>query len=77
MSIAGTAPASHGGATITNYEYSTDNGATWKVSPVNGTSPVVITIRPGAAGSGTESVMGATTPREIFEGKDKRKQCGL
>jgi titin len=45
-SIAFTAPASNGGAAITNYEYSTDNGVTWKaLSPVDVTTPVVITIR--------------------------------
>ena len=49
-SIAFTAPTSNGGATITNYEYSTDNGTTWKAfSPVDATSPVVITIRSDAA----------------------------
>jgi len=49
-SIAFTAPASNGGAAITNYQYSTDNGTTWKaLSPVNATSPVVITIRSDAA----------------------------
>jgi PKD repeat protein len=49
-SIAFTAPTSNGGATITNYEYSTDNGTTWKLfSPVDTTTPVVITIRSDAA----------------------------
>jgi titin len=49
-SIAFTAPTSNGGATITNYEYSTDNGTTWKAfSPVDATTPVVITIRSDAA----------------------------
>jgi titin len=49
-SIAFTAPESNGGATITNYEYSTDNGTTWKAfSPADATTPVVITIRSDAA----------------------------
>ena len=38
-----TAPASNGGSTITNYEYSTDNGATWVTpSPVVTSSPLII-----------------------------------
>ena len=49
-SIAFTAPASNGGATITNYQYSTDNGTTWKAfSPADTTTPVVITTRSDAA----------------------------
>jgi titin len=49
-SIAFTAPASDGGATITNYQYSTDNGTTWKaLSPADATTPVVITTRSDAA----------------------------
>jgi hypothetical protein len=45
-SIAFTAPTSNGGATITNYEYSTDNGTTWKAfSPADATSPVSISVR--------------------------------
>ena len=49
-SIAFTAPASDGGATITNYQYSTDNGTTWKAfSPADATTPVVITTRSDAA----------------------------
>ena len=43
-------PGSNGGATITNYEYSTNNGVTWKpFSPVDVTTPVVITERSDAA----------------------------
>lgn len=39
-----TAPDSDGGSAITNYEYSTDNGATWvTVSPASTTSPITIT----------------------------------
>jgi titin len=49
-SIAFTAPVFNGGATITNYEYSTDNGTTWKAfSPADATTPVVITTRSDAA----------------------------
>ena len=48
--IAFTAPTSNGGSTITNYEYSTNNGTTWKaLSPIDATSPVVITTRSDAA----------------------------
>jgi hypothetical protein len=48
-SIAFTAPTSTGGAAITNYEYSTNNGTTWKaLSPKDFTSPVVITKRSDA-----------------------------
>jgi predicted outer membrane repeat protein len=43
-SVSFTAPASNGGAAITNYEYSTDNGSTWTArSPAATTSPVTIT----------------------------------
>ncbi len=38
-----TAPASNGGSTITNYEYSTDNGANWITpSPAITSSPLII-----------------------------------
>ena len=38
-----TAPASDGGSAITNYEYSTDNGATWITpSPAITSSPLII-----------------------------------
>ena len=41
--IAFTDPISNGGATITNYEYSTNNGSTWQaLSPVDITSPITI-----------------------------------
>jgi len=50
VSVAFTAPSSTGGAAITNYEYSTDNGTTWKaISPDKATTPVVITIRSDAS----------------------------
>jgi len=39
-----TAPTSDGGSTITNYQYSTDNGASFTAcSPIQTTSPIVIT----------------------------------
>ena len=64
-----TAPANDGGSAITNYEYSTDNGATWVTpSPAVTSSPLIISsgltnctnyqvkIRAvNAAGNGTES----------------------
>lgn len=41
--IAFTDPISNGGATITNYEYSTNNGSTWQaLSPTDATSPITI-----------------------------------
>ena len=44
LSVAFTAPGSNGGVAITNYEYSTDGGATFFArSPVSVTSPIVIT----------------------------------
>lgn len=43
VTISFTAPASNGGAAITNYEFSIDNGATFTAfSPVDVTSPVTI-----------------------------------
>lgn len=43
LSVAFTPPASNGGARITNYEYSLDNGTTWTLrSPAAATSPLVI-----------------------------------
>lgn len=42
LSIAFTAPNSDGGAAITDYKYSTDNGTTW-TSAVTRTSPIVVT----------------------------------
>jgi len=41
--IAFSDPISNGGATITNYEYSTNNGSTWQsLSPTDATSPITI-----------------------------------
>jgi len=43
LSVAFTAPTSNGGAAITNYEYSSDNGGTFTaVSPASTTSPIAI-----------------------------------
>ena len=43
LSVDFTAPTSNGGAAITNYQYSTDAGATWRAfSPADTTTPVVI-----------------------------------
>ena len=43
LSVAFTAPSSNGGANITNYEYSTDNGSTWVTpSPSVTSSPFTI-----------------------------------
>ena len=44
LSVAFTAPTSNGGASITNYDYSTDNGGNWVTpSPPSTSSPLVIT----------------------------------
>jgi titin len=56
--IAFTAPSSNGGVAITNYEYSTNNGTTWKLlNPVDGTTPVTISIRSDA----TTALVNGTT----------------
>ena len=71
-----TAPANDGGSAITNYEYSTDNGATWVTpSPAVTTSPLIISsgltnctsyqvkIRAvNAVGSGTASIAAQLIP---------------
>ena len=71
-----TAPASNGGSAITNYEYSTDNGATWVTpSPAVTSSPLIISsgltnctnyqvkIRAvNAAGSGAASIAAQLIP---------------
>ena len=44
LTVAFTAPSSNGGSSITNYEYSTNNGTTWKAfSPADTSTPLVIT----------------------------------
>ena len=44
LSVAFSAPGSNGGAPITNYDYSIDNGSNWITpSPASTTSPLVIT----------------------------------
>ncbi|MFN0098684.1 MAG: beta strand repeat-containing protein [Gemmatimonadaceae bacterium] len=76
LSVAFTAPASNGGAAITNYEYSTDNGSTWTPrSPSSTASPLVITgLTNGAtyqvrlravnsAGAGASSAAVSGTPQ--------------
>jgi hypothetical protein len=75
LSVAFTAPSSNGFSTITNYQYSTDNGSTWTTpSPASTTSPLTITglanstaynvkIRAvNGAGSGTASDAVSATP---------------
>jgi hypothetical protein len=48
LSVPFTAPAFNGGLLITNYEYSTDNGSTWK-SAGSTTSPIAITTVSGSS----------------------------
>ena len=49
LTVAFTAPSSDGGAVISNYEYSTDNGSTWKAfSPANPRTALLITKRSDA-----------------------------
>ncbi|MEI8293696.1 MAG: YDG domain-containing protein [bacterium] len=75
LSVAFTAPASNGGASITNYEYSTNGGSSWTTpSPAVTTSPLVITgltngvtydvqLRAvNSAGSGTATANSTGTP---------------
>jgi subtilisin-like proprotein convertase family protein/endonuclease/exonuclease/phosphatase family metal-dependent hydrolase len=76
LSVAFTAPSALGGAPITNYEYSVNDGATWTTpSPAVTSSPLVITglvnntahpVRLRAvnsAGSGAASAAVTATPR--------------
>ena len=52
--IAFTDPISNGGATITNYEYSKNNGSTWQaLSPVDATSPITV---PGLTDGNTYTI---------------------
>ncbi|MFM9226781.1 MAG: fibronectin type III domain-containing protein, partial [Actinomycetota bacterium] len=75
VTIAFTAPTTDGGNTISNYEYSTNGGATWTTrSPAATTSPIVVTglvdgtvypvrIRAvNAQGGGTQSASVEGTP---------------
>lgn len=75
LSVAFSAPASNGGATISNYEYSTNGGSTWVTpSPAVTSSPLVITglsngtaynvqLRAvNSAGSGTATTSTSGTP---------------
>lgn len=75
LSVAFTAPSSNGGATITNYEYSTNGGTTWTApSPAVTSSPLAITglvngttydvqLRAvNSAGSGTATATTQATP---------------
>ena len=49
LTVAFTKPVSNGGATITNYEYSTNKGSTWKAfSPADARTALVITKRSDA-----------------------------
>ena len=49
LTVAFTKPVSNGGATVTNYEYSTDNGSTWKAfSPADARTALLITKRSDA-----------------------------
>jgi hypothetical protein len=74
--ISFTAPSNDGGATITNYEYSTNNGSSWTaLSPANTSTPLYITgltsctaydvqVRAvNSAGSGPASAAVSVTPQ--------------
>ncbi len=51
LSVAFKAPSSNGGSSITNYEYSTNNGRAWKaLSPAVTTTPLVIIERSDTTG---------------------------
>ncbi len=81
VSVAFTAPTSTGGRNITDYKYSTDNGATW-VSASSTSSPIVITgltngtsynvkIRAvNSVGDGTPSSAVAAEPAGVVVGPD-------
>lgn len=73
LSVAFTDPASDGGASITDYKYSTDNGSTWtsavsRVSPIvitgltNGTAYTVKLLAVNSVGDGTASAGVSGTP---------------
>jgi len=58
LTVAFTAPSSNGGSSITNYEYSTNNGTAWKAfSPADTSTPLVITKRSDS----TASLVNGTT----------------
>ena len=58
LTVAFTAPSSDGGSSITNYEYSTNNGTTWKAfSPADTSTPLVIT----KLSTSTASLVNGTT----------------
>jgi hypothetical protein len=77
MTITFTAPASTGGATITTYQYSTDNGANWFTRPSGTTgSPINISVVIGATnqvviravnanGAGFSSIMSLSPAPEV------------
>lgn len=74
MSVAFSAPTSTGGASIINYQYSVDNGATY-VSAGTTTSPLVITgLTNGVAyqvvirAANTESLMPSQAPLQFPRG---------
>ena len=80
-SLSFTAPASDGGAPISNYQYSTDNGASWITrTPASTASPLVITglangrtyqfrLRAvNVVGAGTPSAAVAVTPAPSVPG---------
>jgi titin len=76
LSVVFTGPSSDGGSAVTNYEYSTDGGATWRPrSPASTVSPLVITglsngrsyrvvVRAvNAVGAGAASAAVSVTPK--------------
>jgi uncharacterized cupredoxin-like copper-binding protein len=63
LSVNFTAPSSSGGATIINYQYSTDAGATWLAfSPATTASPAVIST---LSSDGTTTLTNTTYPIEL------------
>lgn len=79
-SVSFTAPSSDGGASITNYRYSINNGQSWTtLSPASTSSPIAISgLSPGTSynikiqavnsyGNGTESATSAITTFDVPE----------